>query len=200
MINLFCYGSLLNSCQLGQHDTENCLLTPALIHGYRRAWSIDLKSGFTSVAVVKDGSSSCNGAIISVEQQSLFELDLRESNYTRTLISSEQLEVQHNRTWDKECFVYTVASHTSPTENTPILQSYIDVVLNGCMRIDKTYQLENYAFCREFIRSTIGWESPWVNDRKAPRYPRALVYEPSNFLVFNEIDSLLTELVSYTPT
>ena len=69
-----------------------------------------------------------------------------------------------------------------PDAQYPILQSYVDTILRGCLDIG------GEDFAKEFIEGTKGWnpgelseyaltngpvkESCWINDRKEPRYSR----------------------------
>jgi len=69
---------------------------------------------------------------------------------------------------------------TGADHNYPIMQSYVDVILRGCLSISKDFALK-------FLESTHGWwhdqtihspesETPeyvWVDDRHAPYYVRA---------------------------
>ncbi len=56
----------------------------------------------------------------------------------------------------------------------PILQSYVDIILRGCLTISK-------EFAKSFLESTHGWdydpdlhgEFLWLDDRHLPYYPRA---------------------------
>ncbi|KAJ3156152.1 hypothetical protein HDU86_004120 [Geranomyces michiganensis] len=50
--------------------------------------------------------------------------------------------------------------HHTPTPTIPIPQSYVDVVLEGCLEYGP-------AFAADFVLHTKGWEGVWVNDRHA---------------------------------
>ena len=66
-----------------------------------------------------------------------------------------------------------MASHTHP-----ILQSYVDICILGCFEFSKEFAIE-------FIHTTVGWDSPWLNDREVPRRP--WIHQPKCRL----IDTLL---------
>jgi len=53
-----------------------------------------------------------------------------------------------------------------PTEDSPILQSYIDEIIAGCLKY-RTVSGKNDGmnFAAAVIRSIRGWERPWFNDR-----------------------------------
>ena len=73
-----------------------------------------------------------------------------------------------------EIAVYAVPHqrHSEPTDQHPLLLSYIDVVVQGYLR----------AFGEEgaerFFTTTDGWDAPILNDRSEPRYPRHQKLKP----------------------
>jgi hypothetical protein len=95
-------------------------------------------------------------------------------------------------------WVYVPKSNVPPDTSHPILQSYVDIIVRGCLYIS------GEEFARSFISTTTGWtqssnriQSPshWVNDRDFPMYKRAdRVYSVLNgakidYLLFDEIQS-----------
>jgi hypothetical protein len=79
-------------------------------------------------------------------------------------------------------WVYMIDSPTLPTEDCPIAQSYLDVVLSGCFEIGE-------HFAEDFVLTTFGWERFWINDRHRPRYRR---FVPGDT---ERIDDLLRRLL-----
>ena len=67
--------------------------------------------------------------------------------------------------------VYAVAPETMvvQADPAPILMSYLDVVVQGYLREF------GERGARDFFATTDGWDTPVLNDRAAPRYPRAQV-------------------------
>jgi hypothetical protein len=77
-------------------------------------------------------------------------------------------------------WVYVQQQLEPPNASYPIVQSYVDVILRGCLSISDD-------FAKEFILHTIGWsgaageeevdsynnEAVWVDDRHDPIYSRA---------------------------
>ena len=51
-----------------------------------------------------------------------------------------------------------------PSVEFPILQSYIDVCLSGCLE-------HGEAFAREFVETTFKWSPFWLNERELARRP-----------------------------
>jgi hypothetical protein len=65
-------------------------------------------------------------------------------------------------------WVYTVPTRSLPTPTTPLVRSYLDVVLEGCLGISP-------SFAEEFLNTTVGWETgQWLRDERDPeaRYVR----------------------------
>lgn len=87
-------------------------------------------------------------------------------------------------------YVNRATNIAPPSTALPIVQSYVDVFLSGCLQIERNYSID--GFTRECVRSTGGWSKHWVNDRIYPRRP--LAEQPNA----KAIDTLLdTELPQY---
>ena len=56
-----------------------------------------------------------------------------------------------------------------PTPDYPIVQSYVDIMIKGCMELEENYKLTGFA--EECISTTSHWSPHWVNDRPMPRRP-----------------------------
>jgi hypothetical protein len=75
-----------------------------------------------------------------------------------------------------------------PNRDFPIVQSYVDMCINGCLEIEEQYPIAKLEqFTGDFIKSTFYWSKFWVNDRIYPRRP--FIYRPNAY----EIDKLLKE-------
>jgi hypothetical protein len=55
-----------------------------------------------------------------------------------------------------------------PSPEFPIVQSYVDICLTGCLQIQQGFP-EAGDFAAEFIQSTREWSKYWENDRAYPR-------------------------------
>ena len=91
---------------------------------------------------------------------------------------------------NKNFWIYTAKKNNilKPDNNHPIVQSYVDIFLNGCFQVQDKFKI--YNFSKLCVETTKGWSSNWVNDRVHPRRP---------FLIpnFYRIDNLLSEKFSY---
>jgi hypothetical protein len=54
----------------------------------------------------------------------------------------------------------------------PIVQSYVDICLDGCLEVEAMYPLAKQSnFAKRFIETTSHWGAPWINDRIFPWRP-----------------------------
>jgi len=127
-------------------------------------------------------SSSCVGVLIPVFSNELSALDARELGYTRHLVTADRIErvdhlllcgEEHNdeaqqihyentfldtqdstssSTTTARVWVYVPDEPQPATSCYPILQSYVDICMRGCLSI-------SYRFLQEFLASTYGWHS-----------------------------------------
>ncbi len=189
MIYIFGYGSLIDkSSRSRTFPTADA--HAARIKGYKRYWScLDGVEGRTAVVILKEENAYTNGVLVPIEEAFLPELDKREKQYHR-------IEVQHNEIFTLSDFelpgqtkVYTyICRHASlPDFKRPIIQSYLDVCLRGCLEYGND-------FAKEFITETQHWLEHWVDDRAEPMYPRPELMDDH---LLGTIDELLSQHISY---
>jgi len=76
-------------------------------------------------------------------------------------------------------WVYIQNDESAPNPSYPITQSYVDIIMRGCLSVSK-------EFARKFLETTHGWwndgdldgisrdtHHTWVDDRQSPMYVRA---------------------------
>ncbi len=142
---VFGYGSLMEYTSRSATEPSAAGLYPAKVKGYRRGWfhRFDTPSLTTSfLGVVPEDDGVINGIIYRVDQ--IGETDKRERGYTRQEIDADQLEwydaaqFKLNLNDDDRLYLYVTnheCYHTVDAEN-PIIQSYVDICLNGCFQAD----------------------------------------------------------------
>jgi hypothetical protein len=162
---LFGYGSLINALSrsvTGQTGQAH----PAWVKGYQRHWST-IGEGLTlsTVAVTQSTSGVTNGVLVEVPASELAAFDEREFGYRRTQVDPNALKVDGECDLSRPVWIYYKDAIIDPHEAAPIVLSYADVILAGCLSI-------SHAFATEFVETTLGWQTALVNDRHAPRYPR----------------------------
>ncbi|MCF6234054.1 MAG: gamma-glutamylcyclotransferase [Rhodobacteraceae bacterium] len=156
----FGYGSLVNRATHSYPDAS-----PAQLDGWQRVWRHTdwHATAFLSVEPAKD--TQIDGLIAHVPNSDWTALDVREGGYQR--IPSKGA-VRHSANLDIDIAHYVVAGDWQGDQPAPrpILLSYIDVVIQGFL------QEFGQSGAARFFTTTKGWETPILNDRPAPRYPR----------------------------
>jgi hypothetical protein len=153
--SFFGYGSLVN---FKTHTYQNT--RPASLRGWRRVWVQSSERNVSFLSVTPDPLSVISGVIADVADIGWVALDQREAFYDRLEITTPpHAGVQ----------LYKASTTAVSTQNLgqPILLSYLDCVTQGFA------QLYGEDGVRNFFRSTSGWDTPILNDRAAPIYPRA---------------------------
>jgi hypothetical protein len=165
------YGSLINFESQNITGKSHSSM-PIVLHGYRRSWSVtydDLQ--FCALGVYPDKSSKINAVLFEIEDLEVF--DQREHGYSRFEIKPEQLSTwfsQDRIPTEHKIWIYLPFPEKigSASEKHFIWQSYVDVILMGCLSIE-----ENFAL--DFIQTTSGWDLKYLNnDRDISKYIRVL--------------------------
>ncbi|ATG40456.1 gamma-glutamylcyclotransferase family protein [Phaeobacter piscinae] len=159
----FGYGSLVNTRTHAYGQAR-----PARLSGWRRAWvQTDLRQ-VAYLSAVPCADSRIDGLVAEVPGADWAALDDREFGYDRLAARDS---VQHDLAPETEVAVYAIPANSQRAASLrhPILLSYLDVVIQGYLDVFGT---EGVA---DFIRTTDGWDTPILNDRAAPSYPRAQV-------------------------
>ncbi len=168
----FGYGSLVNRATHNYEDAH-----PAHLKGWKRVWRHTNLRPVAYLTAVPDNSSSIDGLIAHVPDGDWAALDHRERAYDRKQVTEH---VAHPKDHPLDVAVYHVpcGKHGVPTEEHPILLSYIDVVVQGYLREF------GEAGAHSFFQTTAGWEAPILDDRHDPIYPRhqSLTSDEKNFV------------------
>ncbi len=165
---IFGYGSLI-SADSRDRTAPSAEWLAVTVKGFQRSWA-DLGGHcqkMCSVAVMESKQDTTNGVIFEIDQEDLSAFDEREKGYHRVPIDPANIKVIDGKLKDYTVWVYTVDSMILPHQNAPIAQSYLDVILDGAIRI-------SVDFAQSFIDTTTGWNQHWINDREQPRYLRPL--------------------------
>ncbi len=185
------YGSLMNAESRSKTNPDVDVLIPVKIQGFMRDWSA-ITPGYKIIYL---GATPCN----SVQKQcflnglaylvkNIEENDAREAVYCRKEVKYEQLqpytkEFTLNPTAKYWIYVTKKQDIYHPDENHPLVQSYVDLFIGGC--IEQAAKIANknvnnmifpndYGFVFDCIKGTKGWTTNfWVNDRVYPERPWA---------------------------
>lgn len=179
---IFGYGSLINTQSRNATSDKPIPAVPARIakdFGYLRAWVFKSTSGFTALGLRKprpdESPATINGVIYPVEGGDMEAFDAREVGYRRVEVPLDLIEPL---SWqqlppDGKIWIYVSVGDDGetgspvqggPTSDFPLLQSYIDIVVEGGLEYGDDY-------LRELIATTADWNKEWLDDRELPRRP-----------------------------
>lgn len=194
---IFGYGSLVESQSRARTSPSALYAFPANVAGIQRGW-FDQTGGFslstTYLGAVPDSNSNCNGVIFQVSQQQLDAFDERETGYKRDRIDPTNITMLNGARSAPEGDIWFYANtkkrYASP--EFPIVQSYVDICVNGCLELEATYPMAKEAkFAETFLKTCSDWSKYWVNDRIYPR--RAFIYVPNASKIDQLIKTVLGE-------
>lgn len=154
----FGYGSLVN---LATHDYDDP--RPAALRGWRRVWRRTTLRKAAFLSVTPHHNSTLHGVVARVPGADWAALDQREAAYARHDVSAT---IRHDGDKAPTAVYQIRPEHVSVAEDHPILLSYLDVVVQGYLRV---YGAKGVA---HFFDTTDGWDAPIFNDRADPVYSR----------------------------
>ena len=177
---IFGYGSLICADSRARTGFTGDAL-PVIVQGLQRHWSVALARDDLSAVGVSSGNpdAETGGVLFSLSEQEFAEFDRREAEYQRQQLSPSSVQPLNGKSLPEGQF-WVYKPHPSDSPH-PIPQSYLDVILNGCLNISTD-------FATHFIRHTGQWK-PRLDDRHQPRYPRPL--RPEQQTAWPQIDQLL---------
>jgi len=164
---------------------------PVEVSGYRRGWFARAQGagfGATYLGVLPDRESHINAVIYRVDTTELAATDRRERLYCRTGVAIPDIK-PFERGFSPEpggqawIYVSRPQSAAAPDSRYPIVQSYVDIFVSGCMEQEQRFGLT--GFSQQCLATTADWSEHWVNDRIYPRRP--FVFQPRA----RQIDDLL---------
>jgi len=186
---VFGYGSLLERASRTRTNPEAVGAWPARVTGYQRGWfhqfADNVGSSCTYLGAVKAEGQTINGVIYAVND---FEnTKQRETGYTAIQLTAGDIAMLDGSGPlqmgdDVKVYIFvsnqdSISKTREPTLTFPMVQSYVDICINGCLELESLYRAVKGSFAQEFIRTTTGWNANWVNDRLYPRRP--FIYAPN---------------------
>ena len=137
-----------------------------------------------------------NAVIYRTTKEELAATDKRELNYKREQVPVEAIN-DYVSVLPKNAKVWVYLNKFTteepmekafPTKEFPIVQSYVDICINGCLEMEARYpEAKKKQFAKDFLTTTYHWSSFWVNDRVYPRRP--FIFRPNAY----DIDALIKE-------
>lgn len=191
---IIAYGSLMESNSKKATDNRSGENKPVWVEHYQRGWfSKGLSDGFstTYLGVIKSKTAHFNGTIFNLPSANLFKnYDAREKYYCRVLVAPRDIHLLTGKKLPPGQFwIYELKPEllAPPSVRYPLIESYIDIFLAGCLEIEEKYHLRNFAAA--CVNTTSDWSVYWVNDRIFPRRP--WTYQPRAL----KIDALLQQQI-----
>jgi hypothetical protein len=173
--SVFGYGSLVNRATLPDHVSAH----PATVRGWRRGWRAASRSaawGVCAVSIAEAPGAEIDGLVVTFDDAVWPVIEAREHRYHWFVLPGFERRVITFR-------AEPAADRFGDREH-PIHMTYVETVLQGFI---KEF---GEAGARRFMTSTDGWHVPVLDDRAAPRYPRAQTL-PAEERAF--VDALLAE-------
>ena len=187
------YGSLMQDESRKRTSPQADLAHPVEVSGYVRGWfSRGDPVGFstTFLGALPEPQAHLNAVIYRLETSELAATDRREASYCRKsvpLSDIKTLEKNPFKVLDGQAWIYTNLPEDAaiPDARFPIVQSYVDIFMSGCLEQELRFGLKGFA--QACMTTTKDWSTHWVNDRPSPRRPFAS--QPKS----RQIDTLLSE-------
>lgn len=194
---MFGYGSLISpDCPpAGLTETQKKLIIPYWLKkqaGYRRVWNYRHGSvGINAFGLEKvdGGGTNIAGCLYKMDYEKASDLfSFREEGYELLLVDEEFFEPMHpdyevpkgiGYVWicgqpiskcgdpsSNTCTEISCKRH-NPTSDSPILQSYLDTIIEGALRYATAGRgsVDGMNYAAAFLSSIGGWSFPWYNDR-----------------------------------
>lgn len=178
---IFGYGSLINTASRNATAGAPIHAIPARVSaafGYIRAWVDRSASGFTALGLRRpkagESAMTVNGVLYPVRGNDMAAFDAREAGYVRVEVPRADIEALSWQRLPETGQIWVYIPHAPgqppgvglepPGAAFPILQSYVDIVIQGGLEYGP-------AYAREIIETTKDWSADWLNDRELARRP-----------------------------
>jgi hypothetical protein len=192
---IFGYGSLIQIESRTRTAPKAFAAWPVIVKGITRGWyyqADDASLNPTYLGAENEEGATTNGVIYAVTDSEFEATKLREADYRPTEIEASAITWLDGRKAPPDGEFWYFASKSRKTAGAlhPIVQSYVDICVDGCLQLEELYPLAKDAkFAEEFIRTCTDWKTPWINDRIYPWRPFIHVPRAS------KIDALLRKVL-----
>ncbi|NDB38718.1 MAG: gamma-glutamylcyclotransferase, partial [Proteobacteria bacterium] len=162
------YGSLMERESRMITNPQAHRVEPVLVKGFQRAWGQNggnYKTTFLTLIEKKD--AKLNAIFYSVNIENLLKTDQRERSYCRIKVDEKNLDFYGRKVNSKDANFWIYAATPDrlkkPSATHPIVQSYVDIFINGCLQTEEEFKLQGFA--KDCVQLTSDWSEQWVNDR-----------------------------------
>ncbi len=167
------YGSLMKEESKREDSSNVGDNNPIYVTGFERGWiehSTDPRFGTTYLGVKAKPDAKMNAVYFKLKVSAdLFNYDKRENTYCRVYVPKDKIQsLSKVPLPDGQYWIYTtLADNALPSPQYPLVQSYVDTFLSGCLDLEKKFNL--HGFAKVCVKTTENWSDSWVNDRVHPR-------------------------------
>ena len=192
------YGSLMESASKRMTEPGAGINLPVLVTGFHRAWNTHGVYPTTYLGVRPSKSARMAAALYrDFLEDGKLGADAREIDYCRAAVAPASIELLDASTVPSPSqiwiYVNKPESLAPPDAENPIVQSYVDIFITGCLELQPRVADPSIDFVAECVRTTDGWSKHWVNDRPMPRRP--YIHQPRAWEIDQHLKRLLPELV-----
>ena len=185
------YGSLMNKASRRITVPSATKSAPILVKNFERIWaSRGTKSHATYLLAVLNHGYVMNAIYYKSSSKGIAATDLREASYRRVEVPRGDitpLGIKVLPKGDYWMYVKDFKDAQLPTRKFPILQSYADVFMTGCLQTQAEFGLTEFG--KLCFTTTYNWDlANWVNDRINPQYAR---YSDNTRKYTNAIDDII---------
>jgi len=192
------YGSLMRSASKERTWPGTGTNIPVKVDGFERGWNArgsEIGFSTTYLGVTAKAGAKMVAALYRVFDHAAFSAgDTREYVYCRAAVKPEQITMLDGSTppANGEIWVYVLMPDQNRPANAqfPIIQSYVDIFLSGCLELQGLVVDPQYDLLAECITTTQGWPRHWVNDRIFPRRP---FHQPNAVQIDTKLHQMLPE-------
>jgi hypothetical protein len=203
------YGSLMDRASRTKQAPKAMAAYPVKVRGIQVGWFHQFRKITQSLSPTFLGAKAspqqfCLGVIYTATQVDLIATDQRETGYKRTEIPVNVIELQTGngvvlQGGDKYWIYISEEDYIGvPSTQFPLVQSYVDLCLNGAIEAMQTYPVSAGKFPGNWI-DTIEWapirqgdQVAWLNDRTYP-YRASLTIPNSSAIDSALADNLRTK-------
>jgi len=192
------YGSLMQTASKRSTEPNAGENLPVLVTGFQRAWNTHGVYPTCYLGVQPSPAATMVAALYrSFPEDGKLSADAREIDYCRAAVAADSVKMLDASSVpaDSQIWIYVNKPDTlkAPDQGHPIVQSYVDIVIIGCMELQQRVADPELDFVEQCVKTTAGWSKHWVNDRLYPRRP--YTHQPQAFQIDRHLQRLLPELM-----
>jgi hypothetical protein len=191
------YGSLMQAASKRTTEPGAGENLPIRVRGFRRGWNTHGVYPTTYLGVQHDEDASMVAALYrSFLDDGKLSADAREIDYCRAKVEPASVEMLDGSSVPSSGQIWIYVSRPEslapPDAEYPIVQSYVDIFISGCLELQVRVADPDLDFVEQCIRTTQGWSRYWVNDRIHPRRP--FPFQPKAFEIDKRLGKWLPEI------